>query len=659
MNTLDTALAYTRLGIRVVPIKPGHKYPGIDNWQNLATDDTDVVTSWWSGDYKSYGIGIATGRTKHGQIFVVDVDDREEYRGSDTLHDLEQRYGALPETVTAITGTGGQHLYFYSPIEVRNDAGSRLGVGLDIRGAGGQVLAHPSVHPNGKQYQWVDGMSPLDRKPSDAPQWLLTLLTTQPTMVKPQGTTDLFLADPTTPSARYCAQTTWEQLLIPDGWTLAKTDRHGEQHWTRPGKQSRDGISATIGHNGNDALIVFTSTIPWLPEGGYNRFGYMAARDHNGDWKQAAKTYLAHNTTPADTTTITPDEMLDMLIDWKTFWTQDHIVEDWIAKPLIARARQTALFAGAKTGKSWLTLNVVAALATGKPILGHPPVAQAHCLYLDYEMVEADLYERLEQFGYTEDDDLSHLHYALIPSLPPLNTPEGASAIMRLCELTKAEVVVIDTTGRAIEGEENSADSYREFARTTGLALKRAGIACVRTDHAGKDGGKKHGQRGSSAKNDDVDIVYRLDKTDDGLNMERTHTRISWVPAKVELIVEDLDDIITIRQRKIIVKGWTQDDIRISKMLDDLNIPRTLGRDKSREIAVAKGIELGSNIALSSAIKMRKTLGDQPIPSRTDTQDRFLEPNEVLGTPHRTDRYGVSQPHPDHTTDDLDQNNLW
>jgi hypothetical protein len=80
-------------------------------------------------------------------------------------------------------------------------------------------------------------------------------------MVKPQGTTDLFLADPNTPQRRYCAQTTWEQLLIPDGWTFAKTDRHGEQHWTRPGKDSRDGISATIGHNGNDALIVFTSAV--------------------------------------------------------------------------------------------------------------------------------------------------------------------------------------------------------------------------------------------------------------------------------------------------------------------------------------------------------------------------------------------------------------
>ena len=655
MNTLDIALAYTRLGIRVIPIKPKHKYPGIDNWQNLATDDTDVVTSWWGGDYKTYGIGIATGRTKHGQIFVVDVDDREEYRGSDTLHDLEQRYGALPETVTAITGTGGQHLYFYSPIEVRNDAGSRLGVGLDVRGEGGQVLAHPSVHPNGKQYQWVDGLSPLDRKPSDAPQWLLTLLTTQPAMIKPQGTTDLFLADPTTPSARYCAQTTWEQLLIPDGWTLAKTDRHGEQHWTRPGKDTRDGISATIGHNGNDALIVFTSTIPWLPEGGYNRFGYMAARDHNGDWKQAAKTYLAHNTTPADTTIITPDEMLDMLVDWKTFWTQDHIVEDWIAKPLIARARQTALFAGAKTGKSWLTLNVVAALATGKPILGHPPTTQAHCLYLDYEMVEADLYERLEQFGYTEDDDLSHLHYALIPSLPPLNTAEGASAMMRLCELTKAEVVVIDTTGRAIEGEENSADSYREFARTTGLALKRAGIACVRTDHAGKDGGKKHGQRGSSAKNDDVDIVYRLDKTDDGLMLVRTHTRISWVPDKVDLIVEDLDDITTIRQRTRATKGWTVQEIDLAKHLDTLGIPKNAGVNETQRIAKELGAKLGRKSVLSRAIQCRQLPTQDPLETGTTLGNHPLDPMVALGTTHRTDRYGVV-PAQNLEDFDLDQN---
>ena len=65
-----------------------------------------------------------------------------------------------------------------------------------------------------------------------------------------------------------------------------------------------------------------------------------------------------------------------------------------------------------------------------------------------------------------------------------------------------AEVVVIDTTGRAIEGEENSADSYREFARTTGLALKRAGIACVRTDHAGKKANQRQYDFGEGVSNE-------------------------------------------------------------------------------------------------------------------------------------------------------------
>jgi hypothetical protein len=450
-------------------------------------------------------------------------------------------------------------------------------------------------------------------------------------MVKPKGQPDNFLTDPNTPSARYCAKTTWEELLIPDGWTLAKTDRHGEQHWVRPGKDPRDGTSATIGHNGNDALIVFTSSIPWLPEGGYNRFGYYAASKHGGDWKQASQAFLATaEGKPEPVTPIpTPDEMLSMLVDWKTFWSLEHATEEWLAKPLIAKGRQTALFAGAKTGKSWLTLNVVAALASGKPILGQPAQPSIHCLYLDYEMIESDLYERLEQFGYTEDDDLSHLHYALIPNLPPLNTTEGASAIMKLVELTKAEVVVIDTTGRAIDGEENSADSYREFARTTGLALKRSNISCIRTDHAGKDGGKKQGQRGSSAKNDDVDIVYRLDKSDDGLTLKRTHTRISWVPETVNLVVEDFDDIITIRLRTKEQRGWTVKEIAIAHRLDELGFPIDIGVNEVQRQLKDQGISLGHKSQISRAIQCRKQPRPDPLNQSEPPQ------TEPVGTTHQ------------------------
>jgi hypothetical protein len=634
----EEAIKLAELGIRVIPIKPGEKRPPMSQWQDKASNDIHVVNDWWTSQYSGYGIGIATGQTKHGRIFVLDVDDREEYKGSDTLHDLQEKYGQLPETVTAITGTGGQHLYFYCDEDIRNDAGSRLGVGLDIRGTGGQVLAAPTIHPNGRAYQWEDGFSPHERKPAKAPDWLVKLLTKQPEMVKPVGQPDNFLTDPNTPSARYCARTTWEELLIPDGWTLAKTDRHGEQHWVRPGKDPRDGTSATIGHNGNDALIVFTSSIPWLPEGGYNRFGYYAASKHGGDWKQASQAFLATNEgKPEPVTPIpTPDEMLSMLVDWKTFWSLEHATEEWLAKPLIAKGRQTALFAGAKTGKSWLTLNVTAALATGKPILGQPAQPPVHVLYLDYEMIESDLYERLEQFGYTEDDDLSHLHYALIPNLPPLNTTEGASAIMKLAELTKAEVVVIDTTGRAIDGEENSADSYREFARTTGLSLKRANIACIRTDHAGKDGGKKQGQRGSSAKNDDVDIVYRLDKSDDGLTLKRTHTRISWVPETVSLIVEDLDDIITIRLRSKEQRGWTVKEIAIAHRLDELGFPQDIGVNEVIRQLKDQGISLGHKSAIGRAIQCRKQPRPDPLnhtePPQTEPVGTTYKNGTTFGT---------------------------
>jgi hypothetical protein len=504
-------------------------------------------------------------------------------------------------------------------------------------------------------------------------------------MVKPKDQPDTFLNDPTTPSARYNAQTTWDELLTKDGWTHAKTDRHGEQHWVRPGKNPRDGTSATIGHNGNDALIVFTSSIPWLPEGGYNRFGYMAARDHNGNWKQAATAYLATPNGQAEPLPPIPtgDEMLGMLVNWKEFWTQEHTTEDWICKPLIARGRQTAIFAGAKTGKSWLTLNAVAALATGKPIFGQAAQPPVNCLYLDYEMIESDLYERLEQFGYTEDDDLSHFHYAIIPSLPPLNTPEGASALMHLIRLVKAEVVVIDTTGRAIDGEENSADSYREFARTTGLALKREGVACVRTDHAGKNA--KLGQRGSSAKNDDVDIVFQLSKTDDGLRLKRTHTRIGWVPDTIDLIVEDFDDTINIRLKTKERTGFTTQEIALAKRLDELGYPTEMGVNEIIRQAKAQGITLARKTTIARAVQARQMPspldGNHPHGNHlqsSDNREPLAEPlgnhplqasmgignpvcnvvTQVVPTPDpNTPELGTDQSNPDH--DNIMPDELW
>ncbi len=64
---------------------------------------------------------------------VLDLDPRHD--GHRSLGRLLQVHGPLPDARTVATGGGGWHIYFAHPGGVvRNDAGRRLGPGLDVRG---------------------------------------------------------------------------------------------------------------------------------------------------------------------------------------------------------------------------------------------------------------------------------------------------------------------------------------------------------------------------------------------------------------------------------------------------------------------------------------------------------------------------------------------
>ena len=137
MSAHEQALELASLGWRILPIKPGQKRPPMASWQHAATDNLRTIDNWYTGAYIDHGIGIATGSQPNGQnLIVVDIDEHDPAKsGSATLEALEKKYGALPITVRATTGSNGQHIYFLAPpgLEIRNDAGSRLGVGIDIR----------------------------------------------------------------------------------------------------------------------------------------------------------------------------------------------------------------------------------------------------------------------------------------------------------------------------------------------------------------------------------------------------------------------------------------------------------------------------------------------------------------------------------------------
>lgn len=143
------------------------KHPRTNNGFKDASTDIQQIQHWWT-QWPESNIGIITGQ--QSGLVVLDVDGDV---GHESLCNLIQLHGPLPNTLTAITGRG-QHFYFSYPEghSIKNSAG-KIGKNLDIRADGGFVIAPPSRHASGHEYQWEDE----SLSPALLPSWLLKLIT--------------------------------------------------------------------------------------------------------------------------------------------------------------------------------------------------------------------------------------------------------------------------------------------------------------------------------------------------------------------------------------------------------------------------------------------------------------------------------------------------
>jgi hypothetical protein len=344
--------------------------------------------------------------------------------------------------------------------------------------------------------------------------------------------------------------------------------------------------------------------------------------------------------TPAQTTPAEPDDQEDAtgeaapeepspFLDWSTFWDTERHDEDWLYRDVLARGRGHALYASHKAGKSLLMLAMAAELATRT----HDTVV----VYLDYEMTEDDLAERLQDMGYGPHSDLSRLCYALLPSLPPLDSRDGALALERLLDAVQAEhpgrhlLVAIDTTSRAVVGEENASDTFRAFYSHTGIALKRRGATWARLDHAGKD--TTRGQRGSSAKGDDVDVVWRLVRTDNGISLKRDVARMSWVPELVTFAIDT--GPLTFRR---IEGDWPEGTEATARLLDQLGVPIDASGRQAQQ-ALRDSDQGRRSEIVRAAQRWRQKRGPTLVPLDLEGRDAPPDapPDETAGrTPGRT-----------------------
>ncbi|WP_172373531.1 bifunctional DNA primase/polymerase [Sporosarcina jiandibaonis] len=152
------------------------KHPRTMHGLRDATVNQSLINHWWS-EWRDANIGIATGRTSG--FIVIDIDDG----GEESLEQLAEQYGPLPNTVESITGSGGRHILLGFSEGFKGTISNKQAwlPGVDIRGDGGYIVAPPSLHNSGKHYEWELSSRPDEVQIQTMPEWLLNSL------VQPEG----------------------------------------------------------------------------------------------------------------------------------------------------------------------------------------------------------------------------------------------------------------------------------------------------------------------------------------------------------------------------------------------------------------------------------------------------------------------------------------
>jgi Bifunctional DNA primase/polymerase, N-terminal len=122
----DKAVALAKLGLRVLPVKPGTKAPAQppnkprppkgQYHQHIPSSDPADVAAMWTGP-NGESLGFDLGINTEG-LLVLDIDDRDGRTGSASFDELVRMHGLDPHTVVAGTPSGGRHYFYRLPADV-------------------------------------------------------------------------------------------------------------------------------------------------------------------------------------------------------------------------------------------------------------------------------------------------------------------------------------------------------------------------------------------------------------------------------------------------------------------------------------------------------------------------------------------------------------
>lgn len=214
---------------------------------------------------------------------------------------------------------------------------------------------------------------------------------------------------------------------------------------------------------------------------------------------------------PVELVVLTAEELLR-----RDFPPAEAIFEPWLRTKNLAM-----IFAPRGVGKTWLSLSIAGAIASGMTVFteadGRPAwraTEPRHVLLVDGEMPAALLQRRFGQLvvgsGFETADRLVFLAADVQEQpLPNLAERAGQEDVEKL--LKPDSVLILDSISTLVRGlAENEADGWEPVQEWL-LSLRRRGVTVIVVHHAGRNGNP----RGTSKREDVLDVVIALENPED------------------------------------------------------------------------------------------------------------------------------------------------
>jgi hypothetical protein len=544
-STLAWARFYAGLGWSVVPVRPGEKIPAIP-WAGFqqARPPMAQLDDWFT--VGGYGIGIVTGRVSG--IFVLDFDGEA---GQDLLARLEREHGPLPVTPSALTPGGGVHIIFQHPgtaVPTRKN----LLPGMDVRGDGGFIVAHPSLHRTGRRYEWDSDAHPEDVDMAPAPSWVLDLVLQASSSGASTGTAIIHAAQPgplglpTSVIAdgreSYMRDTILAVLraMRDQLGRLPTADELFAEVWPQ---YSRKVDLTRPGRGADEVMAKIRYTLRRVDAGAVAALQPLA-------WSPGASPAAGAQTPPTACPLVFPT------LDIAALSSMPPV--EWLIDDIITAEGFGITYGPPASLKSFLLISWALHIASGTPWLDHK-VRQGGVLYVAGEGVRG-MGRRVRAWLRHHGLEGVDLPFRLLPASVNLNDPEQLARLVRTAVATAADegtpiaMVVIDTVARAIPGaDENSAQDMGRFVAA--IEQIKVQVACHvhGVHHSGKD--PDRGARGSSALLGAVDTMIRVTRDEDRVAVEVEKQKDDDEAKPINLQIEriDLSQGLTVEHSLVLV----------------------------------------------------------------------------------------------------------